>query len=226
MWNKLFRIHLLVPPQRSQFFKFPVLPPSTSFGFSHKICWWPLLKCSFVWQHWNFLMPRLSAIEIYFLSINLGSKCFESHNDRVCIASRIITQPSFPLVSYWYLLASLGMTLSSQLPKLQPFVDPVNSKLSLIEVNKYIFKVFQLLFASFLLISVGLLFVSLAHFFFKYRDNLGAAVDGSRRKNAHQGGLAEKLEDTLRASMARLPTKKVIRLWEFISFKLQIVLIQ
>jgi hypothetical protein len=63
------------------------------------------------------------------------------------------------------------------------------------------------------LFTVGIVFASLAHFFFKYRDNFtGSFVNGGDSTHAPQSGLAEKLEGTLRASMARLPTKKVIRL--------------
>jgi hypothetical protein len=58
------------------------------------------------------------------------------------------------------------------------------------------------------------MFTLIAHFFFKYRDNLTGNVSIGQKSNAagETDGLAEKLEGTLRASIARLPTRKVIRL--------------
>jgi hypothetical protein len=115
-------------------------------------------------------------------------------------------------------MVSLGISYSGLLAKLQPFSDLVGQIIllplpSFSFSSKFTFtQIYQQLFLSASLFSVGLLFVSLAHFFYKYRDNLTGSYEAGGGTGQSASGLAEKLEGTLRASMAKLPTKKVIRL--------------
>ncbi|CAK5029889.1 unnamed protein product [Meloidogyne enterolobii] len=79
-------------------------------------------------------------------------------------------------------------------------------------------KFFQLLFCSFSLFNVALIFALIAYFYYNYRDNSsinGGFVENNQKQLLTEeigGKFTEKLSGTLRASMARLPTKKVIRL--------------
>ncbi|CAK5075023.1 unnamed protein product [Meloidogyne enterolobii] len=105
------------------------------------------------------------------------------------------------MLGYWYLIMYVGFSFVPIISKLQPFTDPF----------------FQLLFCSFSLFNVALIFALIAYFYYNYRDNSinGGFVENNQKQLLTEeigGKFTEKLSGTLRASMARLPTKKVIRL--------------
>uniref|UniRef100_A0A914LQE8 Uncharacterized protein n=1 Tax=Meloidogyne incognita TaxID=6306 RepID=A0A914LQE8_MELIC len=106
------------------------------------------------------------------------------------------------MLGYWYLIMYVGFSFVPIISKIQPFTDPF----------------FQLLFCSFSLFNVALIFALIAYFYYNYRDNSsinGGFVENNQKQLLTEeigGKFTEKLSGTLRASMARLPTKKVIRL--------------
>lgn len=106
------------------------------------------------------------------------------------------------MLGYWYLIMYVGFSFVPIISKIQPFTDPF----------------FQLLFCSFSFFNVALIFALIAYFYYNYRDNSsinGGFVENNQKQLLTEeigGKFTEKLSGTLRASMARLPTKKVIRL--------------
>ena len=112
----------------------------------------------------------------------------------------------------------VGFSFVPIISKIQPFTDPVNLFLFLFKNLFFFKKFFQLLFCSFSFFNVALIFALIAYFYYNYRDNSsinGGFVENNQKQLLTEeigGKFTEKLSGTLRASMACLPTKKVIRL--------------
>ncbi|KAF7640268.1 hypothetical protein Mgra_00000096 [Meloidogyne graminicola] len=111
-----------------------------------------------------------------------------------------VQSPSFlkaTLIGYFYLIIYIGFSIVPLISKIQPFIDPF----------------FQLLFYSFSLFNIALIFAIISYFYYNYSNNSfnGEFVDNNQKQlneEINSRKFTEKISGTLRSSMARLPTKK------------------
>ncbi|KAL3084863.1 hypothetical protein niasHT_034498 [Heterodera trifolii] len=149
--------------------------------------------------HW--LLPQyvLAALSEILLSITALEFCY--------IQAPISLKAT--MISYWFLMIYIGWSLVPLFVRLQWSADPL----------------VQLVVAACAMLTAGALFAGLAHFRYTYKDRLplydgggGTTAGGApNRKAAAQtsgvtGGALTEVISGLRASVARLPKRRVIRL--------------
>ncbi|KAL3070064.1 hypothetical protein niasHT_033574 [Heterodera trifolii] len=149
--------------------------------------------------HW--LLPQyvLAALSEILLSITALEFCY--------IQAPISLKAT--MISYWFLMIYIGWSLVPLFARFQWSADPL----------------VQLVAAACAMLTAGALFAGLAHFRYTYKDRLplydgggGTTAGGApNRKAAAQtsgvtGGALTEVISGLRASVARLPKRRVIRL--------------